>query len=105
MIQDSIFYVVCCGVNCKESGNIKKNFSKCPSCRKSLTQVTLQILNQYFCPHSSLCKNPNCQLLHANKKHKSPPYISPCDHGVKCDKDECVFLHPNLKCNAWLVST
>lgn len=104
MIQDSIFYVVCCYVNCKESGNIKKNLNRCPNCKKSLTKVTLQVLNQYFCPNSNLCENSDCSLLHPNKKHQSPPYISPCNYGVKCDNASCLFLHPNIKCNSWLAS-
>ena len=105
MIQNSIFYVVCCCSDCKESGNIKKNFNKCPECRKSLTQVTLQVLNQYFCIRGQLCKDAECRLLHANKKHKSPPYISPCNHGINCTKAECLFLHPSIKCNSWLVTS
>ena len=103
MIRDSVFYVVCCN-DCKESGNIKKNFSKCPECKKPLTQVTLRILNEYFCKNGSLCKDSDCKLLHASKKHKSPPYISPCNYGVNCSNPNCLFLHFDSKCNSWLAT-
>lgn len=104
MIQDSIFYILCCNTECKESGNIKKNFNKCPECKMTLTKLTLEILNKYFCPFNNKCPNmANCKLLHATKKHQSPPYISPCIDGIQCEVSNCVFLHPNLKCNSWIV--
>jgi|SaaInlV_100m_DNA_3_1039692.scaffolds.fasta_scaffold100943_1 hypothetical protein len=101
MIHDSIYYIVCCNVSCKESGNIKKNFNKCPECNKSLTQLTSHVLNKYFCTTGISC-NSSCYLLHPTKKHQSPPYISPCKFGSKCDKKECLFLHPESKSKAWL---
>lgn len=103
-MYDSIFYVVCCNMSCNESGNIKKNFSKCPKCKKHINKLSLQTLNNYFCPHGYKCFNTNCKKLHPTKKHRSPPYISPCKHGINCLSIDCIFLHPNVVCNTWLVS-
>lgn len=99
---NSIAYVVCCDSLCKESGNIKKNMSKCSECKKSLTNLTLEILNKYYCGNNSTCENHECVLLHPTKKHLSPPYISPCINGINCLNKNCIFLHPN-KHGYWLV--
>ena len=99
-------YVVCCVISCKESGNIKKNQSRCSECGRPLTKLTLCILNKYYCPSGSKCQIVNnsnkCQLLHPTKCHQSTPYISPCCDGRYCDNKQCLFLHPT-KNNTWLV--
>lgn len=94
----SICYVVCYNVDCKESGNIKKNISKCSECKKQLTNLTLEILNKYFCPNGNNCDG--CGMIHPNKHHQSPPYISPCFNGKHCLNKNCLFLHPNQN-NTW----
>jgi hypothetical protein len=104
---NSVSYVVCCHFSCKESGNIKKNLSKCPECRKSLNNLTLDLLNTQFCSFGQHCLNSSqllsdtCLLLHTTKTHQSPPYISPCINGIRCTNTNCLFLHPN-KFGVWL---
>ena len=94
-MHNSISYVVCCNTSCKESGNIKKNSSKCSTCRKTLDVLSLNLLNKQFCPKSENCNTNLCLLLHPSKNHQSPPYISPCAKGLYCKDDACLFLHPN----------
>jgi hypothetical protein len=106
-MYNSIFYVVCCELSCVESGNIKKNLYKCPECKTILVQLTLDILNKYFCPSGKKCQSLHqkmggtCELIHPTKKHQSPPYISPCVNGIHCTNNSCVCLHPNKKCILW----
>lgn len=113
-MYNSIFYVVCCNIPCTESGNIKKNLVKCPECKKTLIQLTLDTLNTYFCPNGQNCSSLQkelviqdqcykCKMLHPTKKHHSPPYISPCLLGIHCSDKTCLFLHPNKKCVSWIV--
>jgi hypothetical protein len=113
-MHNSIFYVVCCNILCIESGNIKKNLAKCPECKKTLMQLTLEVLNTNFCPCGQKCQSLQkerisddqyikCKMLHPTKKHQSPPYISPCLDGLHCSDKKCVFLHPNKKCVSWIV--
>jgi hypothetical protein len=96
-------FVVCLRLECKESGIIKKNLNKCSECKKTLNNLNLNLLNKYFCPFGKHCINNsvNCHLLHNNKTHQSPPYISPCINGIKCVINNCLFLHPN-KFGVWL---
>ena len=98
-MYNSLCYVVCCNIQCKESGNIKKNLIKCSECKKHLTNLTLDVLNKHFCPHGSISKCSNiiekCNMLHPTKHHHSPPYISPCINGKHCINKKCLFLHPN----------
>jgi hypothetical protein len=96
----SVTYVVCCNLVCKESGNIKKNMSKCSDCKKSLFNLTLYILNTYYCSNGNTCKTKECSYIHPTKKHLSPPYISPCIDGIHCINKNCIFLHPN-QCGSW----
>jgi hypothetical protein len=102
-----ISYVVCCQPSCKESGNIKKNLSKCSGCKKLLNNLTLDLLNTYFCPNGQHCPDSrqvpsdSCLLLHTTKTHQSPPYISPCINGISCINNNCLFLHPN-RFGVWL---
>jgi len=98
----SVAYVVCCNLSCKESGVIKKNLRKCSECKKSLTNLTLDILNKYYCCFGNKCINMKCPNIHPIKKHRSPPYISPCINGIDCAKQNCLFLHPNQH-GSWLV--
>ena len=95
-------YVVCCNLPCQESGNIKKNMAKCGSCKSTNKCLNLELLNEFFCPHGASCEE-SCGKLHSTKKHKSPPYISPCADGISCVYVNCLFLHPNTKCNTWSV--
>jgi hypothetical protein len=94
-------YVVCCNLLCQESGNIKKK-NKCSSCKSVNKCLNLKLLNVSFCPIGVVC-NKTCGKLHPTKKHKSPTYISPCVNGMLCDNEKCLFLHPNNKCNTWIV--
>ncbi len=97
---NSVCYVICCNNFCKESGNIKKNLSRCTECKKPLINLTLDILNKHYCPSGCNCEL-NCQLIHPTKKHSSPPYISPCADGSFCINKNCLFLHPYN--GLWLV--
>lgn len=98
----SVTYVVCCNISCRESGNIKKNLSKCSECKKPLINLSLDILNNLYCLDGITCKVCDCNNIHPTKKHISPPYISPCIHGIMCVEKKCLFLHPN-KHGSWLV--
>lgn len=103
MITDSIFYVVCSDISCKESGVIKKNCSKCTKCKQSMSQLSLSLLNKFYCPNGAECQIQTCKLLHPSKKHISPPYISPCKKGNTCENTNCLFLHPNSINTCWSV--
>ena len=98
---NSITYVVCCNKLCKESGNIKKNTNKCIECKKLLNTLNLDVLNTYFCIDSKNCTTIDCKLIHPNKQHHSPPFISPCINGIGCENNNCLFLHPN-RFGVWL---
>ena len=98
----SVTYVVCYNILCKESGNIKKNLIKCLNCKKNLANLTLNVLNKYYCCSGNLCINTECYNIHPTKKHLSPPYISPCINGFNCIAKNCLFLHPNIH-GIWLV--
>jgi hypothetical protein len=98
---NSISYLVCLNINCKDSGKIRKNLNKCNECKKNLIILSLEILNIYFCINGKYCDVDNCKLIHPCKPHNSPPYISPCIDGIKCKKLNCLFLHPN-KVGKWL---
>ena len=110
---DSLSYVLCCNINCHESGNIKKNLIKCNNCKNILEKLSLSVLNKYFCPYGIYCESlqyntvkkqkSKCKLLHPNKKHISPPFISPCHNGVHCDILQCIYLHPDKDCISWQV--
>lgn len=97
---NSVCYVICCSIFCKEAGNIKKNLSKCSECKKPLINLTLDNLNKHYCPNGCNC-NLKCKLLHPSKKHMSSPYISPCINGIFCNNKDCLFLHPYN--GLWLV--
>jgi hypothetical protein len=103
MLADSIFYSICCKPQCKESGNIKKNCSKCHKCRNSLIKLSLELLNNFYCPQGDKCNLKNCNLCHPTKKHRSPPFISPCIHGIHCINIQCLFLHPEINSGCWTV--
>lgn len=98
----SVTYVLCSNLLCREAGNIKKNLSKCSECRKSLCNLTLEILNKFYCLNGLMCDDKSCKHIHPTKKHLSPPYISPCMHGINCRNHNCLFLHPNEH-GSWLV--
>ena len=100
----SISYILCNNLSCNEVGNIKKNLNKCPKCKNFLIPLTLDNLNKYYCTFGVQCNDVNCKLIHPNKFHISPPYISPCYDGKYCKDIECLFLHPN-KNNIWLVNS
>ena len=100
--DDHRYYVVCCNKQCAESGNIKKNTIKCSACRQNMRKLNLNMLNELFCLKANHCDG-DCLLLHATKKHQSPPYISPCCDGSICSNQSCLFLHPNKKGNSWAV--
>lgn len=100
-LRDS--YVVCYNKLCGESGNIKKNTIKCNKCKSYTKSLDLDTLNVYFCMDARICDNEKCALLHANKKHQSPPYVSPCHRGKSCKKENCLYLHPNKVGNSWCV--
>jgi hypothetical protein len=102
MLADSIFYLTCCSLQCKESGNIKKNCSKCHKCKEPLIKLTLSLLNKFYCPNGDMCTD-KCDLVHPTKKHRSPPFISPCKHGFHCNNAQCLFLHPEHNSGCWLV--
>ena len=95
------FYLVCCNIQCLESGNIKKNINKCPICKIPPTRLDLSILNEFFCLNAIHCNDHKCQLLHSTKNHQSPPHISPCHEGLICANKKCLFLHPNDVGNSW----
>ena len=102
-MYNSMSYLVCCNKICNESGNIRKNISKCSNCRKSLHTLNIKILNTYFCPKGNICVDLNCNMIHPTKKHTSPPFISPCKYGCVCPaKAECIYLHPNSN-GQWLM--
>lgn len=103
MLSNSVFYLVCCSPQCKESGNIKKNCSKCHMCRGSLIKLTLSLLNEFYCPDGDKCPLDKCILVHPTKKHRSPPFISPCHRGIHCIDNQCLFLHPETHSGCWLV--
>lgn len=101
----SLDYVVCCNTQCAESGGIKKTMhkcSKCGVCRKSTKPLSARLLNEKYCIKGNFCYNEGCSLLHPNKNHQSPPFISPCPRGELCNVTECIYLHPDPKCGAWL---
>jgi hypothetical protein len=99
---NSISYILCINPSCKEVGNIKKNLNKCPDCKKNLIALNLDTLNKYYCPFNKKCSIADCTLIHPNRQHQSPPYISPCDIGYYCKNKKCIFLHPT-KYGSWLV--
>ena len=104
MITESYsFYLACCNLTCKESGNIKKNCNKCHRCKTPLIKLTLDLLNNFYCSGGARCESNKCNLLHPTKKHKSPPFISPCKQGIHCINNQCLFLHPERNSGCWLV--
>ena len=98
----SISYILCNNLLCKEVGNIKKNLNKCPECRKNLIVLNLDVLNKCYCTFGNRCYVVECNLIHPNKQHQSPPFISPCCEGYYCMNKNCLFLHPT-KNGTWLV--